>query len=401
MPTPNLTSERNYTGAIALMVSLFFVFGIITVFNDVLIPHLKRVFSLSYTEATLIQFCFFTAYFVMALPSSKIVARYGYRHSVLIGLGVVIAGCLVFVPASATVLYPIFLLALFIMASGITLLQVAANPYLSALGHPDKAASRINLAGGFNSFATTIGPLIGAQLILSEAGRAKGAEVVQLPYVVLACFVLVLLMIFYKTKLPQLPIESKSESSSFLKVLEHRHLRLGVIAIFLYVGAEVTVGSFLINFLGLKSVAGLDEVSAAKYVSFYWGGAMVGRFLGFGFLHRLKTSKALLAVSVAAALAVVVGVFGSGMLSVWALVSIGLFNAIMWPCIFPLAIKNLGEQTSQGSGLLVMGVVGGAIVPLLQGFIADNFNLQLSFIVALFCYLYLVFYGVSGYQIKD
>ncbi|MEQ8244899.1 MFS transporter, partial [Fulvivirga sp.] len=268
LATP-LSETKGYSGPIALMVSLFFIFGIITVFNDVLIPHLKSVFSLSYIQAMLIQFAFFSAYFLMALPASKVINRFGYKNSIVIGLLVVMGGCLLFHPAASLVFYPLFLLALFIMASGITLLQVSVNPYISALGSPETASSRLNLAGGFNSLATVIGPLIGAHFILSNGDVQRGAEAVQPPYLFLAVFVLIVAIIIHFYQLPKLAIETEKKKKK--GAWKFRNLRLGIVAIFLYVGAEVTIGSFLINYFSLEHIAGLSEQQAAKYVSLYWG----------------------------------------------------------------------------------------------------------------------------------
>ena len=385
-------ASKNNHGAIALMVSLFFIFGIITVFNDVLIPHLKSVFNLSYIQAILIQFTFFSAYFLMAMPAAKVIAAKGYKNSIVIGLLVVMFGCLLFYPAASMVFYPLFLLALFIMASGITLLQVSANPYLSALGPAETASARLNLAGGFNSLATIIGPLIGAHFILSSSEAQRGAEAVQIPYIVLALFVLTVAVIIYFYQLPVLSIESKSSTKK--GAWKFKNLRLGVVAIFLYVGAEVTVGSFMINYLSLENIAGLSEQTAANYVSMYWGGAMIGRFIGVAFLNRVKVTKALTVVSIVAFLLVTVSILSSGSLSVWTIVAVGLFNSVMWPCIFPLGIKGLGEYTSEGSGLMIMGVVGGAIIPLIQGVMADYWSLQGSFCIALLCYAYLIYFAV-------
>jgi FHS family L-fucose permease-like MFS transporter len=398
LATP-LSETKGYSGPIALMVSLFFIFGIITVFNDVLIPHLKSVFSLSYIQAMLIQFAFFSAYFLMALPASKVINRFGYKNSIVIGLLVVMGGCLLFYPAASLVFYPLFLLALFIMASGITLLQVSVNPYISALGSPETASSRLNLAGGFNSLATVMGPLIGAHFILSNGDVQRGAEAVQPPYLFLAVFVLIVATIIHFYQLPKLAIETEKKKKK--GAWKFRNLRLGIVAIFLYVGAEVTIGSFLINYFSLEHIAGLSERQAAKYVSLYWGGAMIGRFIGVLFLGRVKVSKALTAVSVTAFLLILTSIFATGAISMWTVIAVGLFNSIMWPCIFPLAIKDLGEYTSQGSGLLIMGVVGGAIIPLIQGVLADYWSVQASFSIALVCYGYLIFYGLNGFKPKN
>lgn len=396
---PEIASEKkNYAAPIALMVSLFFIFGIITVFNDVLIPHLKAVFDLSYVQAILIQFTFFSAYFLMAMPAAKVISKAGYKNSIVIGLLVVMIGCLLFYPAASLVYYPLFLIALFVMASGITMLQVSANPYVSALGSPETASSRLNLAGGFNSLATVIGPLIGAQFILSNELEQRGAEAVQLPYLGLAAFVFVIALIIYNYRLPKLSIESKKDPGK--GVWKFRNLKLGVVAIFLYVGAEVTLGSFMINYLSLDFIGGFTEQQAANYVSLYWGGAMVGRFIGVLFLSRFKVSRALTFVSVVAFVLVSVSILSTGERAMWSIVSVGLFHSIMWPCIFPLGIKGLGEYTSKGSGLMIMAVVGGAVVPLLQGVLADYWSLQSSFCVALLCYGYLIFYGIEGHKAK-
>lgn len=386
-----------YSGAIALMVSLFFIFGIITVFNDVLIPHLKSIFELTYIQAVLIQFTFFSAYFLMAIPSARVIRSRGYKQAIVIGLLTVMVGCLLFFPASELVYYPLFLLALFILATGITLLQVSANPYLSALGSPETASARLNLAGGFNSFATVAGPLIGAHFILSSGETSRGADAVQGPYFVLAIFVLIVALIIHFSPLPVLPIEPQGKQKK-KDLWKFRNLKFGVIAIFLYVGAEVTIGSFMINYFGLKHIAGLDESTAARYVALYWAGAMLGRFLGVAFLSKIKVAYALTAVSVIAFALVLTSVLTSGPLAMWSLVAVGLFNSIMWPCVFPMGIQGLGAYTSQGSGLMIMGVVGGAVVPLVQGILADYWSLQASFGVALVCYGYLIFFGLNGHK---
>lgn len=392
-----LVKNKSHAGPIALMVSLFFIFGIITVFNDILIPHLKSVFNLSYIQATLIQFSFFSAYFLMALPAAKLINKLGYKNSIVIGLLIVMGGCLLFYPAASLVFYPLFLLALFIMASGITVLQVSANPYISALGTPETASGRLNLAGGFNSLATVIGPLIGAHFILGDKIQ-RGAEAVQIPYLGLAFFIFIVAIIIYFYQLPKLSFEIEKKKKT--NVWRVRNLKLGIVAIFLYVGAEVTIGSFLINYLSLEHISGFTEQQAARYVSLYWGGAMAGRFIGVLFLDRFKVSGALTAVSVTAFFLILTSILTAGAVAMWTIVAVGLFNSIMWPCIFTLAIKGLGESTSQGSGLLIMGVVGGAIIPLIQGFLADYWSVQTSFSIALVCYGYLIYYGTDGHKIK-
>ena len=385
--------------ALALMVSLFFLFGLLTVFNDVLIPHLRGVFQLSYTQAMLIQMAFFGAYALLGLPSSAFIRRVGYKKALVLGLLVVALGCLLFIPAARLVWYPLFLGALLVMASGITLLQVAANPYISALGNPDTAASRLNLAGGFNSMATTVGPIIGGSLILGQVvtSTESGAAAVVPPYLFIAGVVVLMAMILYRYNLPALRTESDNPTK-LLSALRFRHLRFGALGIFFYVGAEVTVGSFLINFIGLETIAGMDEAAAANYVALYWGGTMVGRFLGFGFLHKVNTAKALTVVALLACTLVAVGVITTGTWAMWALLAVGLCNSIMWPCIFPLSIKGLGEDTASGSGILITMVVGGAVIPMVQGLLADQIGLQTSFLVALACYAYILFFSIYGHK---
>ena len=414
--------NKNYTTPLVIVTALFFMWGFITCLNDILIPHLKEVFHLNYTQAMLIQFTFFGAYFIMSLPSGTIVSRLGYKNGIIIGLITAGVGCFLFLPAAETRVYAYFLGALFILASGITLLQVAANPYVSILGRPETSSSRLNLTQAFNSLGTTLAPQFGRLLIftggtmsaaeLSELSPGQlleynlnKAEAVKDPYVGLAVTLFVLALLIFFSKLPSIdkaaPGSLEKKEGSFTGALQHRHLLLGVICIFMYVGGEVSIGSFLINFLKQPHIAGLEEDEATNYVSIFWGGAMVGRFVGAAILSKVSPSKALgvCATVVVMLLLAVIGMRGH--IAMWAIVSIGLFNSIMFPTIFTLGIKGLGAHTSHGSSLLVMAIVGGAIVPLAQGRLADSVGIQTAFILPVICYAYIVFYGFIGSRVKS
>ena len=393
----------NYTLPMVLMVSLYFSIGFITALNDILVPHFKLLFQLDNVHALLVQFCFFGAYFVMSLPSGRIVSRVGYKSGIIAALCTMGLGLLLFVPASIIISYPMFLLALFIVGSGLALLQVAINPYVGALGPPHTAASRLNLCGGLNSLATTIAPRLGAAFIFIAAGAttAQLARSVRTPYVILAAFTFLIAIVTRFVPLPELIEKPTPASRGDGSAWRFVHLRLGAVAIFTYVGAEVAIGSILINFLGQPSMGSLSHAAAAGYVSLYWGGAMIGRFIGSYALLYIRAQRALAAVALSAAVLVIATIVGHGHLAMWAIVSCGLFNSVMWPCIFPLSLKGLGTFTSQGSGILVTMIVGGAIIPEIQGFLADRFGYQHSFIVVLLCYAYLIYFAVSGYKVRQ
>ncbi len=397
------TGSTSYTLPMILMVALYFSIGFITALNDILIPHFKDLFHLTNFLALLVQFCFFGAYFVMSLPSGWIVGRIGYKAGIIAALSTMGCGLLLFVPASIAISYPVFLFALFVVGSGLALLQVAINPYVGALGKPETAAARLNICGGLNSLATTIAPRVGAAFIFIAAGAtaAQLAHSVRTPYIALAVFTFSLAIVTCFVNLPEL-IEKRSDAAaSDGGAMQFRHLRLGAIAIFSYVGAEVAIGSIMIAFLGQPAMGSLSHATAAGYVSLYWGGAMVGRFIGSFALLYIRAQRALTAVAACAFVLVATTIFGHGHVAMWAIVSCGLFNSVMWPCIFPLSVKGLGKFTSQGSGILVMMVVGGAIIPEIQGLLADKFGYQHSFAVVLLCYAYLIFFGVSGYRIRQ
>ncbi|MEO7324925.1 MAG: sugar MFS transporter [Dokdonella sp.] len=406
--------------ALAVATTLFFMWGFITVLNDVLIPHLKSLFNLDYAQAMLVQLIFFGAYFLMSLPAGKVIAWLGYRNGILIGLAVTGVGALLFIPAAQTVSYAMFLGAFFVLASGITLLQVAANPYVSLLGDPRYASSRLNLAQALNSLGTTLAPKLGGMLILSGsvlgatqlaklappellAYRAQQAALVTGPYIGVAVTLFVLAFVVWLFRLPPLTeatARADAHKHRFADVLRHRHLRLGVVAIFLYVGAEVSIGSFMINYLSMPSIGDISEATAAGYVSLYWGGAMVGRFVGFALMRTLDPRRLLGSFAALAALLVALTMIAQGHAALWSVIAIGLFNSIMFPTIFTVAIEGMGKLTDKASSLLIMAIVGGAIVPVLQGMLADHIGLQHAFVLPLACYVFIVYYGFSGSLVR-
>ena len=391
--------KDRYTPALIALTSLFFMWGLITSLNDILIPHLKALFDLSYVEAMLIQFCFFGAYFVMSFPSGYLVEKVGYRNGIVTGLVVAGIGCAAFYPAATQHSYALFLAALFVLASGITLLQVAANPYVAILGDAQTAASRLNLTQAFNSAGTTVGPWVGAIMILSVT--SAGAEATQTPYLILAGTLFAIAIAFSRLNLPQISADTPLTDAAGAglpsrSVWQYRHLVLGAVAIFVYVGAEVTIGSFLVNFMAQDNVASLPESTAGRYLSLYWGGAMVGRFIGSAVLRRVRAGRLLAFNAACVVILLLVGMLVEGPVAMYAVLAIGLFNSIMFPTIFTLGIANLGRHTGEGSGVLCMAIVGGAIVPVIAGYVADMSTIAFSFIVSVVCYLYIVYYGLKG-----
>ncbi len=413
--TQSLGNREGNTGPLVIVTILFFMWGLLTSLNDVLIPHLKSVYTLTYVQAMLVQFCFFGAYFVVSLPAGALIRRIGYQKGAVTGLVIAAMGCAMFYPA-ATSGYGVFLLAFFVLASGITILQVAANPYVTELGDPNTASSRLNLTQAFNSLGTTVAPHLGGMLILGgvvlganelaqlpaveqAAYRAKEAAMVQGPYLALAAALLVLAVLFALARLPKIthaePVAILGSGEGKPSALSHTHLVLGAIGVFLYVGGEVSIGSFLINFLAEPSIAGLTHAQGASYVSLYWGGAMVGRFIGFLVMRKVSPGKALAFNAAASIILIMVAIFSSGHVAMWAILAVGLCNSIMFPTIFSMALNKLGPLTGQGSGILCMAIVGGALVPFAQGFLADEIGLQLSFFAPAVCYLYILFFGVK------
>ena len=391
--------------ALVALTSLFFMWGFITSLNDILIPHLKSVFSLNYTQAMLIQFCFFGAYFLVSVPAGNLVKKVGFQRGLGIGLMIAAAGCLLFIGAAKVQVYWVFLTALFVLASGITILQVAANPLVTIMGPEDTASSRLTMTQAFNSLGTTVAPIIGSILIFSAtaefATKAQEAESVIVPYFGLAIALIALALIFTRISLPTPNLEEETQvGTEQSSLMEFRHLVLGAVAIFMYVGAEVSIGSFLVNYFGLENIAGMPESEAAHYIAYYWGGAMVGRFAGAILMQKIAAGKLLAFNSVASAALIALSIASEGSVAMYSILLVGLCNSIMFPTIFSLALKGLGVNTSRGSGLLCLAIVGGAIVPVMQGGLADSIGLQVSFVLPLVCYLYIAYYGLIGSKVR-
>jgi MFS transporter, FHS family, L-fucose permease len=405
---------QNYRRPLAIVTSLFFMWGFLTCLNDILVPHLKSIFDLSFAKVMLVQFSFFSAYFLFSVPWSKIVNTIGYQKSMVVGLLTMAVGAFLFVPAATTVSYPLFLAALLVLATGITGLQVSANPYVDLLGKPETASSRLDLTQAFNSLGTTIAPKIGGLLILSAAPlameqlralapqalhtyRVQQASSVKMPYTVISVALVLLAIVIGTFKLPKIetavsgPGEKVNDS-----IWKHRNLVLGVAGIFAYVGAEVSIGSFLVNYFGLPEIVGLSAKTASGFVSFYWAGSMVGRFLGAPLLRRVKAGYLLALCALCATALVTTSMILGGNTAMWTILAVGLFNSIMFPTIFSLAVAELGPLTGNGSGVLNMAIVGGAILPVIQGVIADRVGLHHAFVLPVLCYLYILFYGLKG-----
>jgi len=405
---------KSNTGPLVIVTILFFMWGLLTSLNDVLIPHLKSIYTLTYVQAMLVQFCFFGAYFIVSMPAGALIRRIGYQRGAVTGLLIAAAGCALFYPAAQSG-YALFLFAFFVLASGITILQVAANPYVTVLGPARTASSRLTLTQAFNSLGTTIGPALGGVLILSAATigadqlaamsaveqaayKAQEAATVQGPYLALAAALAILAVLFALARLPKINHDEGPAAAAVAgkgSAWSYRHLVLGAVAIFVYVGGEVSIGSFLVNFLGESHIAGLDHAAAAKYVSMYWGGALIGRFIGFAVMRYVSPGKTLAFNALGAIALVLLATFAQGSVAMWAIIAVGLFNSIMFPTIFSMALHGLGRHTGQGSGILCMAIVGGAIVPFIQGAMADSIGLQISFLVPAACYLFILFFGVK------
>lgn len=482
--TPTVTSSetpsKNYTVPMIVMTSLFFMWGVIAVMNDILIPYLKKIFELSRAESMLVQMSFFSAYFfgsliyfIISSTKGDPIDKIGYKNGILIGLIVAASGSLLFYPAAEMGSLGFFLVALFIMALGLALLQIASNPYVAILGPPKTASSRLNLAQGVNSLGTTLAPIFGGYLIfkffahwgqpllnslgekiLTDTGDPMTSAAVQYPYFMFAAIFVLLAVLIRFTHLPKFTSDEVIPKGA--GALKYKHLTLGMGAIFLYVGAEVAIGSLIINYLA--ELVGYPEIEAKSFLAFYWGGLMIGRFLGAFSLGNAGNEKKAIFIMVGISLASFVVIYGAvlveqgfnfpiervlpflifialnliafrigrsnaartlfvfslviigllvitmlngGHVAMWSVLSIGLFNSIMWSNIFTLAIKDLGKWTPQGSSLLVMSILGGAIVPFLQGALADVLGgYHYSFFIPLICYIYLAYYGLSGYKVK-
>jgi MFS transporter, FHS family, L-fucose permease len=405
-----------YLGALMMVTVLFFFWGFVTVLNDILVPHLKSVFDLNYTKVMLIQFAFFLAYFIFSIPSAKIIDAIGYQKTMVVGLLTMGLGAFLFVPAAIALSYPLFLGALMVLAAGITALQVAANPYVSVLGPPETASSRLNLTQAFNSLGTTIGPWVGGMLILgaaTESGdavanmsaqtlhafRLQQAATVKMPYIIIGSALVIFAGLIGIFKLPTIPaVERHADGRHEGSLWKYTHLILGCVAIFAYVGAEVSIGSFLINYFNQPEIGNLPVVEGAKFVAYYWGGAMVGRFIGSAILQKVKTGTVLGIAAFCSFALVLTSMLTTGSVAMWSILLVGFFNSIMFPSIFTLGIAKLGPRTGDGSGLLIMAIVGGAIIPVAQGAIADHVGVHHAFVLPVICYLYIAYYALRASQ---
>ncbi|MDA8350765.1 MAG: sugar MFS transporter [Pseudomonadota bacterium] len=405
-------APRTYTAALVVLATVFFMWGFATVLNDILIPHLKSAFQLDYAQVLLIQFVFFLAYFVMAMPSAKILERTGYKLAVVIGLFGMAVSAAGFIPAAMLESFGLFLVALFLLAASITLLQVAANPYVAVIGPAQTASSRLNLVQAFNSAGTMLAPLFGSLLILghtapaaraahpSAAARAAGVHTVELPYAIIALVLLGLAVLVWRVRLPDLGKETRRAARaerSQQSLWRHRNLVFGVPAIALYLICEVGIGSTLVNFMSLPTIGALTHARAAEYLTLYWGGAMAGRFVGAWFLRWMRPQRVLAAVTVGALALVGLAILSTGHVAMWSLLAVGLCNSIMFPTIFTLGIRGLGPLTEEGSGLLIMAIAGGGLAEL-QGVLADSIGLHLSYVLPWVCYGYVLFYALWGYR---
>ncbi|MCB0402850.1 MAG: sugar MFS transporter [Flavobacteriales bacterium] len=421
----------NYRKAFYVVTSLFFMWGLITVLVDSLIPRLKEIFELTYFQAGLVQFAFFAAYGLVSIPAGALLHRTGYKKGMMLGLAIMGLGCLLFIPAASVRIFGLFMLGYFILAAGMTILQVAANPYVTVLGNEQTASSRLNLAQAFNSLGTAIAPALGAIFILSdnikssdeiklldeaakEAYYVTEASAVKIPFVALAIALLVLAMIVWRSKLPV--ILNTIAKLKYVQALKHSRLSLGAIGIFLYVGVEVAIGSYLVNYFIdmnladvirnnslMQQIAGFlhgtdlslidDKGIVASFVTFYWSGAMVGRFIGSWLTKTYPAQKVLSFFALGAILLLIISMSTSGLTAMWSILGVGLFNSIMFPTIFSLAIEGLGDLKPEGSGVLCTAIVGGAFIPPLYGFFTDLSGFKVAFVVVLVCYAFIWFYA--------
>jgi MFS transporter, FHS family, L-fucose permease len=405
---------QSYGAALATVTTLFFMWGFLTCLNDILVPHLKSIFDLTYARVMLIQFAFFGAYFIFSIPSAKIIDWIGYQRSMVVGLLTMGLGAFLFVPAASVPSYPLFLGALIVLAAGITCLQVAANPYVTVLGRPETASSRLNLTQAFNSLGTFLAPFFGGLLILSaapktmadiramapdalQAYRLHEAATVKMPYVGLGITLVLLAVAIGSFKLPKIEhAQHKVGEKVNDSIWRHPNLIFGAIAIFVYVGGEVAIGSFLVNYFTQPEIGGLTDKVAASFVAFYWGGAMVGRFIGSAILQKISTRGLLGVCAVCAAGLVAISMLTTGHFAMYSIILVGFFNSIMFPSIFTLGVAELGPLTGDGSGIMIMAIVGGAIIPVAQGAIADRIGIHHAFFLPVVCYLYILFFALSG-----
>jgi FHS family L-fucose permease-like MFS transporter len=401
------SGSAHYGRALTIVTTLFFMWGFLTALNDTLIPHLKQIFDLNYTKSQLINLAFFGSYFIFAQPAAKLIEAIGYKRTMVVGLGVMAVGVFLFLPAASVPSYLFFLAAQIILAAGVTALQVAANPYVTVLGPAQTASSRLNLTQAFNSLGTTIAPYFGSVLILSGAAgvanmsRQQQAASVKMPYAGIGIALVLLAIAIALVHLPRIQTTQEFRTTGSAEnpvgsIWEHHHVWLGAIAIFLYVGAEVAIGSFAVNYMGSHDLGSIPATIASKLVAFYWGGAMVGRFIGVGVLRRVPTGAAVGVCAIVTSVLVVTSMLTNGHVAVVTILLVGLFNSIMFPSIFTLGTAHMGPLTGKASGLLVQAIVGGAIIPVVQGVIADRIGIHHCFILPFLCYLFVVYYGFRG-----
>lgn len=411
--TGTAPQSTNYR-AMAMVTTLFFMWGFLTCLNDILIPHLKSIFDLNYAQVMLVQFAFFSAYFIFSFPSGKIIDFFGYKKAMVAGLVTMGIGALMFVPAAAVPSFALFLAALITLAAGMTILQTSANPYVTVLGPPRTASSRLNLTQAFNSLGTTVAPWFGKILILGavaapvaievlrsmppdqlHAYRVSQAASVKMPYIGLALALFALAVVIALFNLPKIA-SAEAHGEVHDSVWGHRHLVLGAVGIFVYVGAEVSIGSFLVNYFHSADIGNLSLSQAAGLLTYYWLGAMVGRFIGSALLQKIRTGTLLGFNAIVACLLVTASMLTFGHFAMWTILLVGLFNSIMFPSIFTLGVDGLGPLTGDGSALLIAAIVGGAIIPELQGLLADRIGIHHAFILPVLCYLYIAYYGFRG-----
>ncbi|WP_299682693.1 sugar MFS transporter [uncultured Tenacibaculum sp.] len=436
------TTNKSYKTAFIFLTTLFFLWGFITVLVDSLVPRLKDVFEMSYAKTVLVQFAFFAAFFFVSVPAGKLLSKIGYKKGIVLGLTIMALGCLLFYPASSYRSFSVFLLGYFTLAGGITVLQVAANPYVALLGNENGASSRLNLSQAFNSLGTTIAPIVGALFLLSDTVKtseeieqlseiakteyyAAEAATVQTPFLFIAGFIGVLALVFSFIKLPK--VMEESPKGGYLSLLNNKVMLLGALGIFVYVGAEVSIGSFLVNYfqdMNLATIISQNETmmniantiasvfnktfsnSDPKsllgiFVIFYWGGAMIGRFIGAYLTKIISPGKVLAIFAILAVAMILISITTTGLISMWSILAVGLFNSIMFPTIFTLSLEGLGDLKAQASGLLCMAIVGGAIVPFIFGGLIDNFGFKTAFILTLICYAYIWYFGRTKALVKE
>ena len=429
-----MSSNKSYRSALIFLTTLFFLWGFITVLVDSLVPRLKDVFEMSYAKTVLVQFAFFTAFFVVSVPAGTLLSKIGYRKGIVLGLIIMALGCLLFYPAAEYRNFNIFLIGYFTLAGGITVLQVAANPYVALLGSEEDASSRLNLSQAFNSLGTTIAPIVGALFLLSDSVKTSEeinvltalekadyysaeAATVQTPFLLIAAFIGILALIFAFIKLPK--VMQESPKGGYLSLLKNKLMLMGALGIFVYVGAEVAIGSFLVNYFSdmnlavivmenemmmniantiasvfNKTFSNSDPKSLLGiFIIFYWGGAMIGRFIGAYLTKIMDAGKVLSIFASLAILMILISINTQGLISMWSILAVGLFNSIMFPTIFTLTLEGLGDLKAQASGLLCMAIVGGAIIPFAFGSLIDGFGFKKAFILTVICYGYIMYYG--------